>query len=369
MSLYRITTDKLEPISRTTFAAESLLERNDLQRLLRQDISIIGEDLMVIAEEYGEWENSNRRIDLLCLNQRGDLVVVEIKRTEDGGHMDLQAIRYAAMVSSMTLDQAVQTYARTCGREESEARDEILNFLQSASSDDTELTGEVRIILVSADFSTEVAASVLWLNRQNLDIICIRLRPYKMGGEVLVEVAQIIPLPEVADYEIRLRSQEQEKKRASGVWQDELHRFYGHFIRRCQDQFPFLASRSAPKTNKFSFKRGDGYVLLLYTLKDAVHFTCDLKLPSDEKARSAAEAILSERRKSVEEAFGGELHWKQSTDSSIFQIYQNTKGGWGSPESEWPAIQDRLIENLLRLESAIQQPAQELKQSMEASAS
>jgi hypothetical protein len=61
MSLYRITTDKLEPVSRTTFAAESLLERKDLQRLLRRDITPIADDLMVIAEEYGEWEDSNRR--------------------------------------------------------------------------------------------------------------------------------------------------------------------------------------------------------------------------------------------------------------------------------------------------------------------
>ena len=66
MSLYRVSSDKLEPVSRTTFTAESLLERKDLQRLLRRDITPITADLMVIAEEYGDWEESNRRIDLLC---------------------------------------------------------------------------------------------------------------------------------------------------------------------------------------------------------------------------------------------------------------------------------------------------------------
>ena len=33
--------------------------------------------------------------------------MIELKRTDDGGHMDLQAIRYAAMVSSMTFAQAI----------------------------------------------------------------------------------------------------------------------------------------------------------------------------------------------------------------------------------------------------------------------
>jgi hypothetical protein len=39
------------------------------------------------------------------------LVVVELKRTDDGGHMELQAVRYAAMVSSMTFDQLVGAHA------------------------------------------------------------------------------------------------------------------------------------------------------------------------------------------------------------------------------------------------------------------
>jgi hypothetical protein len=34
------------------------------------------------------------------------LVVIELKRTLDGGHMELQAIRYASMVSAMTFERA-----------------------------------------------------------------------------------------------------------------------------------------------------------------------------------------------------------------------------------------------------------------------
>ena len=67
---------------------------------------------MVLAEEFSDWADSTRRIDLLCLDDDANLVVVELKRTEDGGHMELQALRYAAMVSAMTFDQAVETLAR-----------------------------------------------------------------------------------------------------------------------------------------------------------------------------------------------------------------------------------------------------------------
>ncbi|MDF1754212.1 MAG: hypothetical protein P1U89_15615 [Verrucomicrobiales bacterium] len=361
MSLYKITTDKIEPVPRTTFAAEQILERNDIQRMLREDISPIGDDLMVIAEEYGEWEKVNRRIDLLCLNSRGDLVVVEIKRTEVGGHMELQAIRYAAMVSSMTLDQAVQCYSRMAHCEEDDARSDIIDFLQVGAGSDAELTGDVRIVLVSADFSTEVATAVLWLNRHDLDITCIRLRPYKMGHEILIDATQIIPLPEAADYEVKLRTQEQEQRKASGRWQGELQRFWSGFITRHQNEHPQLAGRVAPRIQNLIFKRGNGYVLQSYVLKDITYFQCDITLPKDNAQQEAAIAFLSGKTGSIEKAFGGELNAGKDKRNPVFCISQTLDRGWSSPASEWPDLQDQLLENLLRLESAVQLAIEELK--------
>ena len=77
-----------------------LHERRDLQRLLRENVEVIAPETLVIAEEFGDWEDSRRRIDLLAVDKAANLVVIELKRTEDGGHMDLQSIRYASMVST-----------------------------------------------------------------------------------------------------------------------------------------------------------------------------------------------------------------------------------------------------------------------------
>ena len=85
------------------FAAAGFSERNDLQRLLRDRIEILSPDTLVIAEEFSHWDDSKRRIDLLGVDRDAKLVVIELKRTEDGGHMELQALRYAAMVSTMTI--------------------------------------------------------------------------------------------------------------------------------------------------------------------------------------------------------------------------------------------------------------------------
>src|SRR5439155_24310739 len=112
-------------------------ERTDIQRLLRDDIAVLGEDLLVVSEEFREWEDARRRIDLLALDKAGRLVVIEIKRTEDGGHMDLQAIRYAAMVSSMTFSELATAYAAHCSRHRAsdlDPRAELEAFLEVGDS-------------------------------------------------------------------------------------------------------------------------------------------------------------------------------------------------------------------------------------------
>ena len=101
MPLYEVTTNGLAQRPTADFAALEMYERQDLQRLLRDEISALGEDLLIIGEEFGDWQDARRRIDLLAIDKSGRLTVIEIKRTDDGGHMELQAIRYAAMVSSM----------------------------------------------------------------------------------------------------------------------------------------------------------------------------------------------------------------------------------------------------------------------------
>jgi RecB family endonuclease NucS len=110
MPIYEFTQSHIAKLEETTFSAVGFHERKDLQRLLREKIDVIAPDTLVISEEFDDWDEARRRIDLLAIDKLARLVVIELKRTEDGGHMELQAIRYAAMVSTMTFDQAVSTF-------------------------------------------------------------------------------------------------------------------------------------------------------------------------------------------------------------------------------------------------------------------
>lgn len=357
MSLYRVSPYKLEVVPRTTFSAENLLERKDLQRFLRKDISPIGDDLLVIAEEYGDWEESNRRIDLLCITSDASLAVIEIKRTEDGGHMELQAIRYASMVSSMTMEQVIQTYARTHGAEIENAKKEILAFIETSAYTD-ELSGDVRIILVSANFSPEVTTAVLWLNKRDLDITCFRLIPHRNGEDILVDVTQIIPLPEAADYEIKARAQEKEKRKAKGQTTQIYHIFWTQVIERSKARTDLLATRAASDRKYFVGHRSSNIEFLLYLNPDVCGVGCYIKGGEEKSAR--AFNLLKAQHEQIEKAFGGTLEWSPKEGKAHCRIDCHLLGGYKSPESEWSTIQDNMIDALIRLDEALRKPLQAL---------
>ena len=214
MSLYELTNNHISEVLPTSFAVEQVSERSDLQRLLRHQVHILGEELLVIAEEFGEWEDSRRRIDLLALDKQANLVVIELKRTEEGGHMELQALRYAAMVSVMTFDRAAEVYSAFCQKHkpDTDARQDLLDFLDWTEPQEDQFAQDVRIILVAADFSKEITTTALWLNQRLLDIRCIRIKPYTYNGHCLINVQPLIPLPETADFQIKIRDKESQER-------------------------------------------------------------------------------------------------------------------------------------------------------------
>jgi hypothetical protein len=151
------------------------------------------------------------------VDRQGRLLVIELKRTSDDSFADLQALRYAAMVSRMTFDEAVETYRRylSARNQEVDPRAALLEFLGWGDQGDGRFGEDVRIILAAADFSPEVTSTVLWLNERDLDINCVRLQPYRSGTSVLLDVQQIIPLPEAADYQVQIRQKQREVRAAA----------------------------------------------------------------------------------------------------------------------------------------------------------
>ncbi|QUS38636.1 DUF4268 domain-containing protein [Tardiphaga alba] len=361
MALFTINNDKLESVPLTSYSQEAILERKHLQLLLKNHIAPLAPDLMVLCEEFSDWEDSSRRIDLLCLSKDANLVVVEIKRSEDGGHMELQAIRYAAMVSSMTLEQAVAAHARDKGGDHELATKEILEFLEVGSLDAIELSDDVRIILAASNFSDELVTSVMWLNKSGLDITCVRLAPYKFDGKILIDATQIVPLPEASHYEIKIRNQTNEIRKVKSARHEIFRKFWAQLIERARAKTSLFANRTTSSDHWLSAGIGrSGYVLNLILTEDQSRVECVIRLKEGKEASLAAFQRLQAQKEPLESHFGAPLEWQELPGRLSCRISKDVGAGWRSPEQDWSGLQDELIESAIKLEATFRGPIEKL---------
>lgn len=357
MALFEISSESLAALPATSFDAEGIYERSDLQRHLKSNIGVLASDLMVISEEYGDWEDSNRRVDLLCIDAEANIVVVEIKRTHDGGHMDLQAIRYAAMLSAMTFRQMVdahEVFLRKNRLDAERAEAEILRFLNWEAPNDELFALEVRIVLAAADFSKEIMTSVMWLNDQSLNIRCIRMKPYKLpGGPVLLDVQQIIPLPEAADFQTRIRAKEQAKREHRVERHEIRFDFWSALLEHANTRTALFAGKPATHAGGFGVSPGRAGLKIGFITRgndSQAEFEIDFR-----DGQKCEQMYLHFERNAgeINAAFDGALIWDQSQGRRACYIRSGVEGGWKSPKEDWPRIHQELVAKVIRLNEAL----------------
>lgn len=356
MPLYVLGTDSIQKLPTTTFEAEKIQERGDLQRLLRDEIAILVPGALVLTEEFGDWQDSSRRIDLLVLDKTANLVVVELKRTGDGGHMELQALRYAAMISSMTWSQAVDAHREYLRKRKSDEdpQERMLKFLSWETPDEEKFNQDVRIVLASADFSKELTTAVLWLNEREVDIRCVRMVPYKNGSQTLLDVQQVIPLPEAEEYQIRVRekaSQERAARLIPTEAQARFMRFWEGLLERAKAQSSLHQSCRVTKGNWVGAnQQGMLFSYVLVGGKGRVElYICR----SDKAENKAIFGELQAKRATIEAAFGRSLNWNLNEQSGPSRIDCLVDAGSLEDESTWEALQTAMVETMTRLEAAL----------------
>jgi hypothetical protein len=366
MPIFEITQSEIRKLSETTFSAAGVRERADLQRLLRSNVEVLSPDTLVIAEEFGEWEDSRRRIDLLGLDSDANLVVIELKRTEDGGHMELQAIRYAAMVSTLTFEKVVDVflnYLRRIGKED-DARSTILKFLGWEDPDEDVFAQDVRIVLASAEFSKELTTAVMWLNEHGLDIRCVRMQPYDDGGRLLVDVQQVIPLPEAAAYQVQVREKEQRGRQDRAERYDIRKRFWQSLLARAATKTPLHANISPSESSWVGVSSGIRGLAFNYVIGQH-EGRVELYIYRGAEEAEANKRIfdrLYSHKEQIESLFGGELSWQRLDAKQSCRIAHSVSiGGWRSDEAKWHEMQDAMIEEMIRLERALKPQIVSLK--------
>lgn len=228
---------KLIQAEKCTFKSLNLKERQDLQEWIAKEPSSLGEDLLIIQKEFDGFADTRERLDLLAIDKKGNLVIIENKLDDSGKDVTWQAIKYASYCSSLSKKDVIdiyQRYLQSVG-DTTPATEALSDFFEGKELDDIEINkgNSQRIILVAANFHKEVTASVLWLHNFNLRIKCIKVTPYKYEDQIMVDFDQIIPIADTEEFQIKIANKEQEENETSEstiIRHNNRQRFWAEFI-------------------------------------------------------------------------------------------------------------------------------------------
>jgi hypothetical protein len=225
-SVYLVATGANSPVAvePVSFNSLGVQERRDLEDWVLKNPQLLGEELLIITPEFDRFDKSSRRLDVLALDKEGTLVVIELKLDVAGTLADLQAIRYAAFCSTMTMDQVVDYFANYHAVPRAEAESRILEFL--AEEDLPQLEKQPRIILAAGSMDDlDLTSCVLWLRRFGVNMTCVELTPYRLpDSRVLLVPRIIIPLPETREFTVgvEIKQAAENRKRKSKAKTDRF---------------------------------------------------------------------------------------------------------------------------------------------------
>ena len=217
-----------------TLASAGLKERSDLQRWVTERPELIAPGLRLITTEFDRWEVRDHkladRLDALFLDTSGAPVVVELKRDKAADTVELQALKYAAYCSQLTLDELAEEFATTHGGNKDEARQ--LTARSCSRARGRRLTLGPHPPGGGQLSGPAVTSVVLWLREYGVDIRCVEVsaRAVPDARQAVLTARQILPLPEAEDYLVRRRRKEQEEdlareQPAEGSWDSYESRF------------------------------------------------------------------------------------------------------------------------------------------------
>lgn len=225
--------NKLIKAEKCSFKSIGCDERHYLQEWIAKEPSSLGEELLIIQKEFDGFDGTRERLDLLALDKKGSLVIIENKLDDSGKDVTWQAIKYASYCSSLSKQDVINIFQKYPGCIGSAV--DILSEFFEKDIEDVEINkgNSQRIFLVAANFQKEVTSSVLWLQNFNLRIKCFKVTPYKYGDQVMIEFDQIIPVEDAEDYQIKVANKEQEESAESEstkIREENRTNFWSEFV-------------------------------------------------------------------------------------------------------------------------------------------
>lgn len=368
--MYLINQDKnnIEAIEEITFKSAGLKERQNLQEWIAKNPESLGEELLIIQKEFSGFDDTNERLDLLALDKKGNLVIIENKLDDTGRDVVWQALKYASYCSSLNSQGIKDIFDQYLKKQRSDqnAQKVLEDFFGNEDFAEKLNTGNTqRIILVSAgEFRKEVTSTVMWLLNFGVKMQYFKLTPYKLGGQLLLDFDQIIPIKEAEDYIIKIAS----KNREEAINQEELENrysarfnFWSQFFKEINKKNNICSNISPTKESWIGIGIGKGGITLEPVISRSYARTQIMINRGSVAENKKIFDYFLQNKEQIEKDFGAPLVWERMDDGRVTsRIKWQLDGVSVFDEKDYEKMNDFLIDGLERMKKAFLGPVSNL---------
>lgn len=173
---------KPEPLAEVSLGKEALLEQ-----MITEDPTILSDRWLLIGRQVRTTHGGF--IDLLALNQDGQLIVIELKRDMTPREVVAQALDYASWVQELKADDIASIYSRFSG---GGSLGDIFRQRFGLPLDEEQLNGSHQIVIVASSLDLSTERIVNYLNRMDIAINVIFFQVFQDGNNQYLSRAWLI---------------------------------------------------------------------------------------------------------------------------------------------------------------------------------
>jgi predicted nucleic acid-binding protein len=346
-------------ISKKTFQELEFKERKHLQEWICKNTDILGERLLIIQKEFSGFDDTKERLDLLAIDENGNLVIIENKLDDSGRDVVWQSLKYASYCSGLTksdIKDIFQKYIDEQGKNEY-AEKVLCEFLAVEDFGEIELNSDdQRIIMIAANFRKEVTSTAMWLLDHNIKIKCIRVTPYELNDQILLDTEQIIPIVDAEEYLIKIANKKQEElisKEKNQTRHTVRIDFWTRLLQEMNEQSDLFKNISPSKDNWIGC--GSGHSGLAYNFVITGNYArieLWINRGMQNENKELFDKIYNHKEK-IETSFGDQLDWQRLDDGKGSRIAYWLKDVSVFNEEDWPQMINFLTSNMIKFEKSI----------------
>ncbi|MFA5061405.1 MAG: DUF4268 domain-containing protein [Candidatus Pacearchaeota archaeon] len=356
IKLWQVEGGKLVP-SEISMAEAKRTEVNDLEKWIKSNSEILGNDIALIGEQI---MTKRGPLDFLGIDRSGNLVIIELKRDKLHREALAQAIDYASDLSSWDYDKLNPECEKFTGKSIYDVLRE--NFdLEESSLEEISFNNAQKILLVGTGVDESLQRMVEWLSDKydiSINVLILKYTKTKRGDEIL---ARTTIIPE----EVEQEKMQKHQKKIYAEKNNVRKEFWEQLLEKINKKSK-LFSRISPSVNHW-ISAGSGKSGITYNFVILNSYAgCELYLDRgkdylDPNVNKIRFDKLLENKQEIEDKFGKPLDWERLDEKRASRIAIRFPNMSLNDKDHWGDIQEELVEHMIKLESAFRKYIGELE--------